>query len=192
MSDTRANKGGLLRLGIGLIALIFVGALLKIGIGYLAGSQQFTPVGGGFTISTPAKLVENTQTVDLPNLGKVDFHVFRGSIDNTDYLVGYLDYPQEFVSHSDPKETLEQAASSMISRANGKLVSETTDFASGGPERDVVSSLQTNGVAFIQRDHFTLVGNRLFRVSLTAPEKNNVAYSAESDSFLHSLKVLLR
>jgi len=179
------------RFGIGLFAIIIAGALIKFGIGYLARGQELTPLGGGFTIVTPAKLVEGTESVDVQKVGKIDFHEFRGRKDTTDYLVGYLDYPQGFVSQSNPKDILEQMVNGVINSANGKLVSESMNFA-GGPQQDIVASIQKNGVGFIQREHLALVGNRLYRVSLIAPEKTNAAFSSESDSFLHSLKVLAR
>jgi len=181
-----------MRFGIGLFAIIIAGALIKFGIGYLGRGQEFTPLGGGFTIIAPAKLVEGTESVDMQNAGRVEFHAFRGSKDITDYLVGYWDYPQGFVSHSNPKDIFEQIVSNVIIGADGRLVSESMNFAGGSPQEDVVASIEKNGVGFVQRDHLALVGNRLYRVSLIAPEKTNAAYSSESESFLHSLKVLAR
>jgi hypothetical protein len=151
--------------------------------------QSFTSEEGAFSVVSPLSLQESSQSIDT-QLGPIEVHFFMGEDANRAFMVGYSDYPQDFVDQSDPQVMLDGAVNGAVSNVNGELVSEVKIHLSDRyPGREiVVTAMVDNNQEGTLKGRLFLVNNRLYQIMSIAPSDNlNVQ---EMDDFINSFELL--
>jgi len=153
------------------------------------GPEKFTSEEGAFSVISPLPLEESTQSIDT-ELGLIEVHFFMAEQVDRAYMVGYSDYPQDFVDQSDPQAMLDGARDGAVGNINGKLVSEIKvllDDQYPGREIVVTAMLDQDQEGTLKERMF-LVGNRLYQVMVIAPSGDMGVQ--EMDEFINSFKLL--
>jgi hypothetical protein len=157
--------------------------------GGATGSQEFTSDEGGFSIMSPLPMEEASQTVDT-ELGSIEIHTFMVEQSDRAYMVGYSDYPQDYIDQSDPEIILDGARDGAVGNVNGKLASEIKLLLEDQyPGREIVitAMLDQDHEGTI-KSHMYLVGNRLYQVMVIAASGEMSVQ--EMDDFINSFKLL--
>jgi hypothetical protein len=154
-----------------------------------SGSQAFTSEEGAFSINSPMAMEETTQSIDT-ELGAIEVHFFMAEEIDRAYMVGYSDYPQEFVDQNDPQMMLDGARDGATGNINGNLVSEIRILLDDQyPGREiVVTAMLDEDQEGTLKAHMFLVGNRLYQVMVVAP--SGELSMQEMDDFINSFKLL--
>ncbi|MCF7954237.1 MAG: hypothetical protein K9M75_00400 [Phycisphaerae bacterium] len=113
------------------VAGVGAGVLAAAGIVYLKGGggglkefETFESAEGRFSVSMPGKPEKITQTVKS-QIGDIVFTMFAADSKELGFIVGYSDYPADFVETSDPIENLGWIIYGVVADVKGKLVQET-------------------------------------------------------------------
>jgi hypothetical protein len=156
-----------------------------------AGPQEFTSEEGGFSVASPLPLEESSQSIDT-TLGPIEVHFFMAEEGSRAYMVGYSDYPQDFVDQSDPEAMLDGARDGAVGNINGKLVSEIKVLLEDRyPGREiVVTAMVDNDQEGTLKERMFLVGNRLYQIMVIAPSGEMSVQ--EMNEFINSLELLNR
>jgi hypothetical protein len=173
---------------IGLFVIVMVAFLLS-GCGGSTQAQEFTSEQGRFSVMSPLPLEESTQSVDS-ELGPIEVHFFMADQADRAYMVGYSDYPQDFIDQTDPDSILDGARDGAVGNVNGKLVSETNlllDDQHPGREIIITTMLDQDQEGTV-KSHMYLVGNRLYQVMVIAASGEMSVQ--EMDDFINSFKLL--
>jgi len=118
--------------GVGAGVLAAAGIVyLKVGGGGLKKFETFESAEGRFSVSMPPKPEKITQTVKS-QIGDIDFTMFAADSKELGFVVGYSDYPEDFVGTSDPMENLGWVRDGIVFDVKGKLVKETVLENYGG------------------------------------------------------------
>jgi hypothetical protein len=132
---------------------------------------------------------ETTQSIDT-ELGAIEVHFFMAEATDRAYMVGYSDYPQEFIDQNDPQMMLDGARDGATGNINGNLVSEIRILLDDQyPGREiVVTAMLDEDQEGTLKAHMFLVGNRLYQVMVIAP--SGELSMQEMDDFINSFKLL--
>lgn len=152
-------------------------------------SQTFTSEQGGFSVMSPVPLEESTQSIDS-ELGPIEIHFYMGEDNGRAYMVGYSDYPQDFVDQTDPQVLLDGARDGAVGNINGKLVSEIKVLLEDQhPGREIVATaILDQDQEGTLKERVFLVGNRLYQIVVIAP--SGEMSTQEMDDFIKSFKLL--
>ena len=172
---------------------ILTGLLIAMLLSACGGNQPQAYVSeeGGFQIMTPLPLEESTQSVDS-ELGPIEVHFFMAELSNRAYMVGYSDYPEDFIAQSDPQVLLDGARDGAVGNINGKLVSEfKISLADQYPGRElVVTALLDEDTEGTLKGRMYLVNNRLYQIMVVAPSGDMSTQAM--DDFINSFTLLQR
>jgi hypothetical protein len=142
---------------------------------------------GEFTIQAPVNLTEEVKKMDISNLGQLELHTFSGTKGNVAYIVGYSDYPEEYIEDIDPRDLLLGALDGAIkTNTNRKLLGGQKEVMLDdnlGIEATIYEKVEEGKYA-IEKMRIYLVGNRFYVVTIIAPEGELTV--KEMDEYLES------
>ncbi len=179
--------------GVSLAAVVgfFLSAVIfQLSIASLFSKPElFSSDAGRFSIVTPTKFTEQTQTTEVPNIGSIDIHTFSGQQGDIAYYVTYTDYPVEIVQKSDPNKMLEGSRDGASSSVNGVITADSSISIDTYPGREfIVEATDESGKSYAIKSHVFLVDNRLYQIMVITPKGKPL--SKGSDEFLLSFKLL--
>lgn len=174
--------------------------LLCIGISSTNGFAQsdwqlFTSMDGNFKIQTPAKLVENVDTLETA-IGTMAYHTFyyqptkeKGKDMNEMYMVSYVDYPEGGM-HADSMTLLEDFFANTIEAAVETVKGELR-YTSDLEDIDYPGKLwridYLEGKAIMKTRAF-LVNNRYYSIQTIAFKDKHL--NTLTDRFMDSFQLL--
>lgn len=150
---------------------------------------EFSPEGGGFTISVPGVAEENRQSVDTI-VGTLEVVTYLVDTEPVGYFVGYLDVPQVALQDG-PDALIDGGRTGAIGNLEGStLISESDLTVEGYPANEFVASFTLEGKADagIAKGRYILVGTRLYQVFVLA--KKDAGQSEEIDRFISSFELV--
>lgn len=146
----------------------------------------YTSAEGKFKVMMPAAPEEQTQKVPSA-IGELTMYMAMlqaedESADNLLYMTAYCEYPSDKVSSDMPKETLDKffkgAAEGSAGKMNGKVLSIEESTYKNFPVRNVVASMEVQGMKFMAVQRMILVKNKFYMLqtlSTEGKEKNDNA-----------------
>lgn len=162
MDKRQARNKLILQITGALVAVI----LVMQGVEYLL-SKDGTPLTkinsepGRFSVLLPQGNVR-TDSDEVPTkLGTLEYHTYRARGKFIQYIVSYIDYPQQYMDETGSGEVLKAAAAGAVSNANGTLVNEKTFMHKGQAVREI--SIRA-GKGVRMKSRLLLVGNRMYQV----------------------------
>jgi len=168
-------KTAFLRLGLCLTAAFLIAADTRF--------VEVAPRGGRFTVQMPGQPKEQKNSVKTA-IGPIEFHMFIYERDpNSDYMVGYNDYPEGMMKKADSDKVLDGARDGAVKNVKGKLESEKKITLDGHPGREFVATAEGLKV----RDRFYLVNDRLYQIMLVG--SNDFITGKDAEKFLNSFKL---
>lgn len=170
--------------GVGAGVLAAAGIVyLKGGRGGLKKFETFESVEGRFSVSMPGKPEKITQSVKS-QVGDIDFTIFAADSKELGFVVGYSDYPADFVETSDPMENLGWVRDGVVFDVKGKLVKETVLENYGGAATEFQIDIPDKGTL---TSRLILDDKRLYQLIAMCPESGNE--KAKMEDFFGSFKI---
>ncbi len=127
-------------------------------------SVTFRSEAGGFTVTAPAALKEQPQSMDTSG-GKIDSHTFAVERKNITYVAAYTDFQEEIVNNSDPQTLLNNARDSIVASLAGFLLRENSVSTDNYPGRELsVAYTMSNGKTGVMTARIYMVKTRLYHV----------------------------
>lgn len=171
--------------GAGVLAAVWI-VFLKGGGDGLKKFETFESAEGRFSISMPGKPEKITQTVKS-QVGDIDFTMFVADSKELGFVVGYSDYPADFVETSDPLENLGWVRDGVVFDVKGKLVKETILKNYGGAATEFQIDIPDKGTL---TSRLILEDKRLYQLIAMFPEDGyNEKKMAE---FFGSFKIITK
>ena len=149
--------------------------------------QEFKHEAGNFAVMMPGKPLEMSQSVET-EIGKVPIHSFIAQGGRLNYVAMYAEYPMAFDTPETIKTLLDNGRDLMLSRRNGKLISETNISFGKYPGRELKAKID-GGMA---RLRMYVVNQRMYMLMVMTPGDDvlNQLESKKVNDFLASLKFL--
>lgn len=145
---------------------------------------EVAPDGGGFKITMPGRPTTNTQTQELPVLGKVDHHMLQVADGSSVYQLTYFHLPKSEMVDTNSATFraafLTSLAQGLAKGVQGELVSETAISQDGTEGREVQVKIQAG-----------VVWSRLFLINGTMYSLSVLSNGKEGDGktrFFNSFK----
>jgi hypothetical protein len=149
--------------------------------------QEFKHEAGNFTVMMPGKPTESSQTVES-EIGKVPIYSFTAQGGTLTYLAMYAEYPISLDTPEAAKTTLDNSRDLMLSRRNGKLISEKD--ISFGKYLGRELSAKIDGGALRSRTYIVNQRMYLLMVMALGDGQSKQLESKKVDDFLGSFKFL--
>lgn len=151
--------------------------------------QEFISQSGEFSVMTPVQLQETVQTVDTPDGGQIDIHLFSAEARNAAYMITYATYPEQAIAGLDPQFLLANGRDGAVANAGGTLASDTEISLQGYPGRELrIEGASEQGQALVLHSRMYLVHSRLYQVIVVVPAAQ--ALTADMEGFLASFELL--
>jgi hypothetical protein len=168
------------------VAFLIAAAGLQLSVAdWFTQPQLFSSVPGRFSVVTPVRLTEATQTVVVAVMHNLDLHMFAGQDGNAVYYVSYVDYPAELVQHSDPDKMLEGSRDGARQKINGHITADVATTIGGYPGREfVMECTDEKARALHIKSRIVLVERRLYQLMAVIPK--SAKKTGRADAFLRS------
>jgi len=151
--------------------------------------QEFKHEAGNFAVMMPGKPFEISQTVES-EVGKIPMYSFTTQGGTLTYLAMYAEYPISIDTTVAAKASLDNARDLILSRRNGKLISETDISFGKYPGRELKAKIDGGTL----RSRTYVVNHRMymFMAMAMAPSDDQLRQldSKKVDDFLGSFKFL--
>jgi len=159
---------------------------------FFSGCQQydgkvFKSQKGGFSIQFPDTPTEEVSISRTP-LGDIDLHLFTLEKKLVIFLVGYSDYPAQFVKENSNDSLLNIACAGAIANYKGIVFSNEKISLGIHPGREIVVKSKDDMITYLTR--LFLVENRLYQVTVLALEGKTIEKSDKN--FIESFKLITR
>lgn len=142
----------------------------------------------GFAIHFPNEPEYTSEAVPSP-LGDIAFHIYMLEEDDIVYMLGFNEYPEEFMSSIADKEALFQGAIEGASSGAQVAVVEQKDISLGQHEGKQVKyegSYDGENVTIYQQ--VFLVENRMYQLNVTTASEND--FHEDIQSFFNSFEII--
>jgi TonB family protein len=149
--------------------------------------QEFKHEAGNFAVMMPGKPLEMSQTVES-EIGKIPIYSFTAPGGTLTYLAMYAEYPISIDTSEAAKISLDNARDLLLSKRNGKLISEADISFGKYPGRELKAKI--DGGALRSRTY--IVNHRMYMFMAMAPDDDTSKQldSKKVDDFLGSFKFL--
>src|SRR5215813_10703974 len=149
--------------------------------------EEFKNEAGNFAVMMPGKPLEMSQTVES-EIGKIPIYTFTAPGGTLTYIVMYAEYPISIDTSEAAKTSLDNARDLLLSRRNGKLISEADISFGKYPGREL--KVKIDGGALRSRTY--IVNHRMYIVMAMTPgdDTSKQLDSKKVDDFLGSFKFL--
>jgi hypothetical protein len=149
--------------------------------------QEFKHEAGNLAVMMPGKPTESSQTVES-EIGKVPVYTFTAQGGTLIYIAMYAEYPISMDTPEAAKITLDNSRDLMLSRREGKLISEKDISFGKYPGREL--SAKIGGGSLRSRTY--IVNQRMYLLMAIAPgdDQSKQLESKKVDDFLGSFKFL--
>jgi hypothetical protein len=145
--------------------------------------KEFKSPDNSFSVMLPKGVKYNKQTVKT-NVGSIDFISYNAKSKHQDFTVAFSDYPDSYISSTDPQWLLEESRDGAIGTIKGKLLKETFIYMNRHPGRELqIESPQK----LILKSRIYLVGNRFYQIM--AVHKPEYTLDKEIDEVFSSFKI---
>jgi TonB family protein len=149
--------------------------------------QEFKHEAGNFAVMMPGKPLEMSQTVES-EMGKIPIYSFTAPGGALTYMAMYAEYPISIDTSEAAKISLDNARDLLLSRRNGKLISEADISFGKYPGRELKAKIDGGTL----RSRTYIVNQRMYMFMAMAPGDNTSKQldSKKVDDFLGSFKFL--
>src|SRR5215470_3873813 len=149
--------------------------------------QEFKHEAGNFVVMMPGKPLEMSQTLES-EIGKIPIYFFTAQGGTLNYVAMYAEYPISIDTSEAAKTSLDNARDLLLSKRNGKLISEADISFGKYPGRELKAKI--DGGALRSRTY--IVNERMYIVMALAPgdDTSKQLDSKKVDDFLGSFKFL--
>jgi hypothetical protein len=148
-----------------------------------AGLKEFKSPDNSFTVMLPKDVKEEKQAVNT-QLGPIEFVSYNAKAKHQEFSIAYSDYPDSFVTATDPQILLDGSRDGALANIQGRLLSETIIDMNGHPGRE----LRIEGPQkLILKSRLYLVGNRLYQVM--AVSKPDHSFDKKIEEVFLSFKI---
>src|SRR5215813_3445172 len=149
--------------------------------------QEFKNEAGNFAVMMPGKPLEMSQTVES-EIGKIPIYTFTAQGGTLTYMAMYSEYPISIDTPEAAKISLDNARDLLLSRRNGKLISESDISFGKYPGRELKAKFDGGTL----RSRTYIVNKRMYIVMAMAPgdDTSKQLDSKKVDDFLGSFKFL--
>src|SRR5262245_15954725 len=149
--------------------------------------EEFKHEAGNFAVIMPGKPLEMSQTVES-EIGKIPIHTFSAPGGTLTYLAMYAEYPISIDTSEAAKISLDNARDLLLSRRNGKSISETDISFGKYPGRELKAKIDEG----MLRSRTYVVNQRMYMVMAIASgdDASKQLDSKKVDDFLGSFKFL--
>ncbi|HEV2663323.1 MAG TPA: hypothetical protein VG324_00320, partial [Blastocatellia bacterium] len=149
--------------------------------------QEFKHEAGNFAVMMPGKPLEMSQTVES-EIGKIPIHSFTAQGGTLNFLAMYAEYPISIDTAESAKTSLDNARDLLLSRRNGKLISEADISFGKYPGRELKAKVDGG----MLRSRTYVVNQRMYMVMAIAAgdDISKQLDSKKIDDFFGSFKFL--
>jgi TonB family protein len=149
--------------------------------------REFTHEAGNFSVMMPDKPFELSQTVES-EIGKIPVHTFTAQEGTLIYLAMYAEYPIALDTPGTAKTSLNNARDLMLSKRNGKLISETEISFGKYAGRELKAKVDGG----VMRSRTYIVNQRMYMLMVSAAGDDNLKQLdlKKVDDFFVSFKFL--
>src|SRR5215510_9169260 len=126
--------------------------------------QEFKHEAGNFAVMMPGKPLEMSQTVES-EIGKIPIYTFTAPGGTLTYIVMYAEYPISIDTSEAAKTSLDNARDLLLSKRNGKLISEADISFGKYPGREFKARVDGGTL----RSRTYIVNKRMYIVMALAP-----------------------
>jgi|RhiMetdeSRZDD1v2_1073273.scaffolds.fasta_scaffold37393_3 TonB family protein len=149
--------------------------------------EEFRHEAGNFAVMMPGKPLEMSQTVES-EIGKIPIYSFTAPGGTLTYLAMYAEYPISIDTSEAAKISLDNARDLLLSKRNGKLISEADISFGKYPGRELKATIDGG----MLRSRTYIVNKRMYLVMALAPgdDTSKQLDSKKVDDFLGSFKFL--
>jgi hypothetical protein len=145
--------------------------------------QNFSPVGGGFSISVPAQPIQTKQVVNTA-VGQLETQIYQVDHKIIAYTVMYVDYPASVVEQLEPQTMFNNARDYTLKNQKGQLLGERNVVLGNYPGRELKIKVSSEALAILR---MYLVKGRLYQTIVTT--RPGLEISANVNRFLDSMKL---
>jgi hypothetical protein len=145
--------------------------------------QNFSPVGGGFSISVPARPIETKQMVNTA-VDELATQIYQVDHKIIAYTVMYVDYPASVVEQLEPQTMFNNARDYTLKNQKGQLLGERDVTLGKFPGRELKLKLPGQIIAIVR---MYLVEKRLYQTIVTT--RSGLDTTANVNRFLDSMKL---
>ncbi len=177
---------GLLKKSIGFVigfAVVYGAIHLIGGDDELKEFESYHSDEGRFSALFPGKPTKIMQSMDTP-AGKVELVMYQGGAEETGFIVGYCDYPQEVIDKPNLQKILDGARDGAIRNIQGELIEETKLEFHGYIGREIKIKAPQD---LIIKARMILIDNRLYQVMVVSPSADII--EEKGAEFLESFSV---
>ncbi|MCI0663055.1 MAG: hypothetical protein L0220_18475 [Acidobacteria bacterium] len=149
--------------------------------------QEFKHEVGNFAVTMPGKPLEMSQTIET-DVGKVPTKVFIANEGRISFMAMYADYPLVIDTPENIKPGLDDSRDMMLSKLNGKLISEKEYVFKKYPGRELKAKTSEGLI----RLRMYLVKRRLYIVGVLARGTDDIKLleSAKPEIFFDSFQLI--
>jgi hypothetical protein len=101
-----------------------------------SGLKEFKSPDKSFTVMLPKDVKEEKQAVNT-QLGPIEFLSYNAKAKHQEFTIAYSDYPDSFITATDPKIVLDGSRDGAVRNIQGTLLSETIIDLNGHPVREL-------------------------------------------------------
>jgi hypothetical protein len=187
-SEKRSTKSKKATTLIGVITAAIVAAVVgQLTNGFMqkdfAELKEFKSPDSSFTIMLPKGVKEGKQTVST-DIGTINFISYNVKAKHQEFTVAFSDYPDSYISTTDPQMLLDGSRDGAIGNIQGKLLKESFIHMNRHPGRELqIESPQK----LILKSRIYLVGNRLYQIM--AVSKPDHASDKEIEEVFNSFMI---
>ena len=138
--------------------------------------KEFSSAKGKFSVLMPGDPQEQHQVVNTA-VGPIDLYMYTIDSGSIAYIVGYSDYPEDFIKNSEPKKILDGAREGAVRNIKGTLVASREITLEGHPGMEFAFDVPKRPefpYDGIGRSHMFLVGNRLYQCMVIGKKSSSV------------------
>jgi len=149
--------------------------------------REFKHEAGNFVVMMPGDPLEMSQTLES-EIGKIPIYSFTAQGGPLTYLAMYAEYPISIDTSEAAKTGLDNARDLLLSRRNGKLISEADISFGKYPGRELKAKIDGGTL----RSRTYIVNQRMYMLMAAAPgdDTSKQLDSKKVDDFLGSFKFL--
>lgn len=170
-----------------IIAAIVAAVVGQLTTGFMqkdfAGLKEFKSPDNSFMVMLPKDVKEEKQAVNT-QLGPIEYVSYSAKAKHQEFTIAYSDYPDSFVTATDPKVLLDGSRDGAVRNIQGTLLSETIIDMNGRPGRE----LRIEGPQkIILKSRIYLVGKRLYQIM--AVSQPDHSFDKKIDEVFSSFKI---